>query len=140
MSQDVLGPLRHLLQRAVQSSGASPRRIEDAIGLWHGKLTQILNGTLDIRVRHLLRLAHFLSVPPAEFLELAYPETTRNAQHRLSDWIGPMRPRFKQEQGAPAITAPASQDELREMMRGLLREELAAVRRPGSAGGDGEGR
>lgn len=139
MSQDVLGPLRHLLQRAVQSTGVSPRRIEDAIGLGHGKLAQILNGTLDIRVRHLLRLAHFLSVPPAEFLELAYPETARNAQHRLGDWLGPMRPRFKQQEGAAAAAVTTGRDELREMMRGLLREELAALRQPGPDG-DGEGR
>lgn len=136
MSQDDLGPLRHLLQRVVQGTGVSPRRIENAIGLGHGKLALILNGTLDIRVRHLLRLAHFLSVPPADFLELAYPETARNAQHRLNDWLAPMRPRFKQQPAEAAAAAPADQDELREMMRGLLREELAALRQAGESGPD----
>jgi transcriptional regulator with XRE-family HTH domain len=137
MPEDVLAPLRRILQLAVQRSGASMRRIEDSIGIGHGTLAQILNGTLDLRVKHIVRLAHFLSVPPADFLELAYPETARNAQHRLSEWIGPMRPRFKKEAAAQAAATPAGRDELRETMRELLREELAAAKKAGEGGPDG---
>jgi transcriptional regulator with XRE-family HTH domain len=150
MSKDILAPLRRILQLAVQGSGVSMRRIEDAIGLGHGNLAHILDGQLDIRVHHLVRLARFLSVPPADFLELAYGEAARNAEHRLSDWIGPLRPRFKQQKAAepPAVAAAApppsapalpGRDDLREMMRSLLREELATLR-DSEGGGSGADR
>lgn len=124
--------LRRVLRQVVKAARFPNRRIEDAIGLGHGTLGRLLSGDLDLRVHHLLRLAELLEVPPGDFFELAYAEESRRAGNRLADWIAPLRHR-------DAEAAPASRDDLRELIRETLREELAALRRgaPDDAGGDG---
>lgn len=46
-----------------------------------GNLERLLNGTLELRVRHLLAFARLLSIPPAELLELGCPQAAQAAQH-----------------------------------------------------------
>jgi transcriptional regulator with XRE-family HTH domain len=118
-----LKELRRLLRDAVESSRMYVRDIEAAIGVGHGNLERLLNGTLELRVRHLIAFAHLLKIPPAEFLELGCPEATQAAQRRLVDWLGPER-----SQGlAGASRLPATPEELAELIRAVVREELAAA-------------
>lgn len=118
-----LKELRRLLRDAVESSRMYVRDIEAAIGVGHGNLERLLNGTLELRVRHLLAFARLLKIPPAEFLELGCPGATQTAQRRLVDWLGPER-----SQGlAGASGMPATSEGLAELIRAVVREELAAA-------------
>ena len=133
MADQDLKELRRLLREAVESSRMYVRDIEAAMGVGHGNLERLLNGTLELRVRHLIAFARLLKIPPSELLELGCPEATRTAQRRLVDWLGPER-----SQGlAGASRLPATPEELAEMIRTVVREELSAsepsagVRKPG---------
>jgi transcriptional regulator with XRE-family HTH domain len=120
-----LKELRRLLRDAVESSRMYVRDIEAAIGVGHGNLERLLNGTLELRVRHLIAFARLLKIPPAEFLELGCQGATQSAQHRLVDWLGPQR-----SQGlAESSRLPATPEELTELIRAVVREELSAAER-----------
>src|SRR5215210_6310204 len=60
-----LKELRRLLRDAVESSRMYVRDIEAAMGVGHGNLERLLNGTLELRVRHLVAFARLLKIPPA---------------------------------------------------------------------------
>ena len=109
----------------MKASGLAYRDVERALQLRNGTLGQLLNGNLDLQVEHLTALARLLRVPPGDLLRLGCPQTRAAATHRLSDWIGPI-------DTAPAAlvvsttaaTSPVS-EELVEMIRAAIREELA---------------
>jgi transcriptional regulator with XRE-family HTH domain len=124
--------LCRVLRQVVQATRYRNRQIEDAIGLGHGTLSRLLSGDLELRVHHLLRLAEFLDVPPGDFFELAYTEESGRTRNRLADWTAPLRRRQTEE-------PPAGREDLRELIRETLREEIAALRRgePDAAGGSG---
>jgi hypothetical protein len=120
-----LKELRRLLRNAVESSRMYVRDIEATIGVGHGNLERLLNGTLELRVRHLIAFARLLKIPPAELLELGCPGAAQSAQHRLVDWLGPAR-----RQGlAEGSRLPATPEELTELIRAVVREELSADER-----------
>jgi len=124
-----LKELRRLLRDAVESSRMYVRDIEAAMGVGHGNLERLLNGTLELRVRHLVAFARLLKIPPAEFLELGCRGATQAAQRRLVDWLGPER-----SQGlAGASRLPSSPEEFSEFIRRVVREELAARDQSGGA-------
>lgn len=117
-----LKELRQLLREAVDASRMYTRDIEAAIGVGHGNLERLLNGILELRVRHLLAFARLLSIPPAELLELGCRAATQTAQRRLGDWLGPER---RQRLGGGS-RLPATPEELSELIRRVVREELDA--------------
>ena len=118
-----LKELRRLLRDAVESSRMYVRDIEAAIGVGHGNLERLLNGTLELRVRHLIAFARLLKIPPAEFLELGCPGATQTAQRRLVDWLGPERSQDR----AGTSRLPATPEELAELIRTVVREEISAA-------------
>ena len=89
------------------------------MGLGSGNLARLLDGSMEIRVRHLVGLARVLDIPPGDFLELAFPEVTQNASHRLADWIGPRQPPRK-----PKATSQPKLEELKTLIREAVREEI----------------
>lgn len=123
MADQDLKELRQLLREAVDASRMYARDIEDALEIGHGNLTRLLNGTLELRVRHLLAFAGLLKIPPGELLELGCPGATEKAQRRLVDWLGPDRRRATQD--GPSL--PATLEELTELIRTVVREELASL-------------
>lgn len=124
-----LRELRRLLREAVEASRMHTRDIERTLGIGHGNLARLLRGTLELRVRHLIAFARLLNIPPADFLELGCPEASQNARRRLIDWMGPDRRAAK---GASRL--PATAEELTELIRAVVTEELDA--REAMAGGD----
>lgn len=119
-----LDDLRRLLREAVEASRMYTRDIEAALGVGHGNLERLLNGTLELRVRHLLGFARLLKIPPADFFELGCAKAAAAAQHRLLDWLGPDR---RLAQGPSRL--PSTSEELAELIRAAVREELAARER-----------
>ncbi len=124
MSDQDLASLRDLLREAVAGSRLSGRDAEAVLGIGHGNLERLLNGTLELRIRHVLALARHLQVSPADFFALGCPEAVRAAQHDLTEWIAP--PRRLQAGQAPL---PTTADDLAALIRSAVQEELAARER-----------
>ena len=123
MIDDDLHTLRDLLREAISSLRLTNREAESAMGIAHGSLEGLLQGKLDLRVRHLLALAEILKVSPADFLALGCPTAEDAARHDLVEWLSPpARGRMK------AAPTPVSSD-LADLVRKTIREELARARR-----------
>jgi transcriptional regulator with XRE-family HTH domain len=120
MSDRDLQQLRQVLRQAVDASRMPVREMERRLGVGHGSLYRMLDGGLDLRVRHLLALAGLLGVPPADFLELGCPDAARGAKRRLADWIGPT----PQTPAAGPTAASLSLDTLKDLIRETAREEI----------------
>ncbi len=120
MLDDDLHSLRQILARAIDASGLQRRDLERALKLRNGSLGKLLDGTQDLRVEHLTSLARLLRIPPGDFLRMSCPETRAAATYRLTDWIGPI------DESAPAAAKAPTPEELAEMVRAAVREELAA--------------
>jgi len=116
MGEDDQRRLRTVMREAVRASRSPARQLERKIGLGNGNLERLLDGRLVIRVHHLVALARTLGVPPADFLELGFPEAAASAPHRLRDYL------------APPETPPAAATPLDEIVRAVVREELARQR------------
>ena len=118
MADKDLRQLRQVLEQAVRASHMTIREMERSLGLGHGSLYRLFDGNLDLRVRHLLALADLLGVPPTDFLELGCPDAMSRAKRRLTDWIG------HSGQEARPTAASLSLEELKELIRSTVREEL----------------
>ncbi len=119
MSEQDLKQLRQVIREAVYACRMPIREMERRLGIGHGNLYHILDGTLDLRVRHLLQLADLLEVPPTDLLEFGCPDAIKRAKRRLGDWIGQ-----KTSQTAQATAASLSLDQLKELIRDAVREEV----------------
>jgi hypothetical protein len=124
MIEDDLRSLRQVLARAIDASGLQRRDIERALEIRNGSLGNLLNGSLDLRVEHLTLLASVLRIPPGDLLMMGCPQIRAAATHRLSDWIGPTGNTAAAT--ATAATTPPAPEDLAEMIREAIREELAA--------------
>lgn len=120
MSDRDLQQLRQVLRQAVDASRMPIREMERRLGVGHGSLYRMLDGDLDLRVRHLLALAELLGVPPADFLETGCPDAARGAKRRLADWIGGA----SQTSAAGPAAASLSLDALKDLIRETVREEI----------------
>lgn len=118
MLEDDLRSLRQILARAIEASRLQRRDVERALKLRNGSLAKLLDGTQDLRVDHLTALARLLRISPGDFLRLGCPQTRAAATYRLTDWIGPV------QEGAPAAAKTPAPEELAEMIRAAVREEL----------------
>lgn len=120
MRQDPLSELRAVLREAVAATHRTNYELEKELGLGHGSLQRLFDGRVDVRVHHLLALARILQVHPMEFLELAFPDWP--ARHHLTDW---MKPDLRKKAGKrPGL--PSTREELAELVRGIVQEELDA--------------
>jgi transcriptional regulator with XRE-family HTH domain len=121
MSDSDLSRLRALVREALPTYHGSGRALEEALGIGHGNLSHLLDGRLELRVRHLLAIAKMLGVPPHQFLELGCPETTDAAKRDLTDFVSMSLPpeRKVAAQAAKAV-------ELDNRIRKIVHEELEA--------------
>lgn len=128
MAKDDLRQLRSVLREAVRAAGYPVRDWEQRLGIGHGSLERLLDGSQELRVRHILGFAELLAVSPGDLLDTGCPEAAGRAAHRVSDWIarGPARPPHKEEAPAP----PVLSEELIAAIREAVRQELAAVSGP----------
>jgi|SRR6185295_6205216 len=118
MADPDLKSLRNLLRRL--ASGRSSEVLEEAMGVGHGRLGRLLDGSMELRVRHLIGLARFLHVAPSELVKQGCPAAEEAAVRRLAEWIGPAEPPFAEKSGQPLAA------DLEARMREIAREEIAA--------------
>jgi hypothetical protein len=122
MSDTDLRELRALLRETVAVLRRPTRELERELGIGSGRLRDLLDGTLELRVYHLLAFARVLSVPPEDLLAYSCAETRRTARYRLANWL-PYLDKNKPS-NANANAKPAEPDQLREVIRSVIREEL----------------
>lgn len=121
---DDLRSLRELLREAIAATRLSSREVEDALGIGHGKLERLLNGQMELRVRHILVLADILKVSPGDFFILGCPGAVEAAQHELVEWLSPPARRR-----AAKAARSGNTDDIAQLVRTTVREELARLRR-----------
>lgn len=131
--------LRQVFREATHASRRRHRELEVILGLGRGNLQRLLDGTLEVRIRHLLEMSELLSVPPADFLAMGCPETAAMAKHRLTEWIAPGH-RIVDGRvvgaavAAAAVTATPAVVDAAAPERPMSRSEVAAVVREEFAG------
>lgn len=120
MSDTDLRELRALLREAVAVLRRPTRELERELGIGSGRLRDLLDGNLELRVYHLLAFARVLSVPPEELLAYSCAETRRTARYRLASWL----PYLDKNKPSEAEAKAAEAERLREMIRSVVREEM----------------
>ena len=118
---DDLKQLRALLREAVRVLRLPVRDWERRLGVGHGNLEKLLDGTLELRVRHIVAFAQLLRVAPGDLLDTGCPDLVQKAEHRVSDWVTSARSSRKAE---PA-PSPALSEEVVAAIREAVRQELA---------------
>ncbi len=114
-ARDGLELVRALLGRALVALPLSPRKIEDALQIGHGTLPRLLDGRMDLKLRHLLPLCAVLKIHPADLLQRGLPDW--EATRRIDDWLPP-----DHREAAPAT---ALSDEILQAIRTVVREEIS---------------
>ncbi len=114
-ARDGLELVRALLSMALVALPLSPRKIEDALQIGHGTLPRLLDGRMDLKLRHLLPLCAVLKIHPADLLQRGLPnwEATRS----IDDCLPP-----EHRKAAPSSTLSA---EILEAIRTAVREEVS---------------
>jgi hypothetical protein len=121
MSDADLRQLRSLLREALAHSPLSARALESVLAIGHGNLSHLLEGRLELRVRHILSIACELGVPAHQFLELGCPESIAAARCDLSDLTKASLP------GERMLAFLRSDPtDLDRRIRAIVREELNA--------------
>jgi transcriptional regulator with XRE-family HTH domain len=120
MAKNDLDALRALLRQLLTATRIPIRELERRLGIGHGNYYTLLDGSLEMRVHHLLAIARLLEIPPGELLAAGCPQANESAKYHVDDWLAMGRPRQ-----AARETAPVSAD-LVEIIRTAVREEVAA--------------
>ncbi len=111
---DGLALIRALLRTALAALPMSPHTIEDELGIGHGTLLRLLDGRMELKLRHLLQLCELLKIHPRDLIERGFPNW--KATHRLDDWLPPDQRR--------AAQPLALSDEILQAIHTAVREEM----------------
>jgi DNA-binding Xre family transcriptional regulator len=113
--QDSLALIRALLRTALAALPESPHSIEDTLGIGHGTLLRLLDGRMELKLRHLLQLCELLKIHPRDLIERGLPNW--KATQRLDDWLPP-----GQRKAAQPL---ALSEEVLQAIRAAVREEVS---------------
>jgi transcriptional regulator with XRE-family HTH domain len=70
MAQDEFRTLRETLGEVLVSTQLTARDVEDRLGIGHGMLRRLLDGSVELRLHHLAGFAQLLEIDPRELLAL----------------------------------------------------------------------
>lgn len=126
VGQDEAQRILKLLEAAVVKSRRSRRQIERKLGWSQGYLGSILRGRIGLKVWHVFALSRELGIEPLSFfLTAAPPRDPSWILKQLGIELPPPKP------PEPAVPKPepppVDWDELEDMMRRLLLEELTRL-------------
>ena len=125
-----LDHLLRVLQTVIGASGHSRRAVEKRLGLTGGYLSKILNGVVDLKVRHVLWLCDALDMTPVRFFQIAAATAGARSNGEILDKVA------QAGAGSHALTEgsgdPKELEELvMQSMRKILREALGGSGKPG---------
>lgn len=123
MSHDEVPRLLALLEEAIHTSRRSRREIERKLGLGQGYLGSLFRGRIELKVWHVYTLARELGLEPLGLFLQATPP-------RDPDWLleqlGAQRSRLATP---PKDDQPLTREQVEDLVRRTLREELEKLRR-----------
>jgi len=111
-SQD-LAEFRHVLRELVRMLRMPVRDLERTLEIGHGKLELLLNGELEIRLRHVLAMAEVLGVSPGDLLTMGCAEAHAARPETRRRLAAPSRP----EAGRGSASGDPGGARLRETLR-----------------------
>ncbi len=109
--------IRALLRTALAALPMSPHTIEDELGIGHGTLLRLLDGRMELKLRHMLQLCQLLKIHPRDLIERGLPNW--KAVRRLDDWLPP-----DQRRAAQPVTLS---EEVLQAIHTAVREEISHV-------------
>jgi len=123
VGQDEAQRVLKLLEAAILKSRRSRREIERDLGWSQGYLGSILRGRIALKVWHVFALSRELEIEPLSlFLTAAPPRDPGWILQQLG--VDPPPPKPLEPPAPKAETVPFDREELEEMMRKLLYDEL----------------
>jgi transcriptional regulator with XRE-family HTH domain len=124
MIQEEIQRLLQVLRLAMRILDVSNRDIEKKLGLSYGYLSRLFNGSIELKVEHILLISDVLGLTPAEFFQLAYPRKTSPLSESAArlrsilEGIGPFSPDERPAAG------DVGSEELEKMIAKVLRKLL----------------
>lgn len=137
--------ITRLLDQTIRVSGMTKNALEKKMGWSAGYLSRLANGSIELRLRHILLLAQAVGISPAEFFHAAYPRPAV-PESELTSFLAALSPAAR-EPGAPAPLSPApTEQELENRLAAILIRLLSRLTqapeicRQGQQGATGEAR
>jgi hypothetical protein len=107
--------LTKLLSTVARTVGKPRQHLEWELGLSPGYLSKILNGNVELRVKHVLMITEALGMTPVDFFRLANPHPTARTPSQLLEAVRSAiaRPAEAETEGAADFDARVQQSILR---------------------------
>ena len=116
-----------LLETAIQVSGVSKRRLEEALGVSRGYMTQVLGGKIELKLKLIHRILAEIGLEPLAFFQMAYGSQVKAARQEDRTSVEDILRAFQTMGIVPAAAMPSAGPEagnLRELVRQAVREIL----------------
>jgi transcriptional regulator with XRE-family HTH domain len=121
--------ITRLLDQMIRVSGTSKNALEKRMGWSAGYLSRLANGSIELRLRHILLLAKAVGISPAEFFHAAYPRPA-GPESELASFLAALSPAAR-EPGAPApLSPPPSEQEMENRLAAILIRPLGRLVQP----------
>jgi hypothetical protein len=122
MNKDEVQQLLVLLEDAIHHSRRSRREIERKLGLGQGYLGSLFRGRIELKVWHVYTLARELGLEPLTlFLQASPPPSP--------DWILAQLGASRSGVAAARDEDPLTREQVEDLVRRTLREELQRIAR-----------
>lgn len=116
-----------LLDEAIHASRRSRRGIERKLGWGQGYLGSLLHGRIELKVSHVYILARELGIEPLSlFLQASPPRDPQWILDQLGAGVPQEKP-DEEDEPDPSEGPLLTRDEIEELVRRTLREELARI-------------
>jgi transcriptional regulator with XRE-family HTH domain len=118
--------LASVLKSAVRLSHFSYREIERRLELHAGALSRLLNGGIELKVRHVEEICRVIGLPPGRLLRVAYPLDEGSAPGlQLEQALDRLHSGASHQ--PPATTSVATLDEIERCIHSALRKFFAEL-------------
>jgi transcriptional regulator with XRE-family HTH domain len=77
--------LRRALGRRIRDDGKSLRAVEERLGVGRDYLSQLLRGSMHLKIKHLFAILEALEAEPGEFLLAVFPPAASGPEHARLD-------------------------------------------------------
>ncbi len=118
--RDEVLALLELIHHEILNGGSSKRKLERDLGLGQGYIGSLLRGRIMLKVEHLWVLGEALGFEPLVLLFQAAP---KEHQERFLKELG-LR---SEDSGSSATVEPMTREEIEELVRKMVRQELARM-------------
>lgn len=117
--------LLNVLRTAIRLLGLTNREIERRLGMTPSYLSRLFNGTIELKVEHVVSIARAIGIAPAEFFGLAYPrlpDPPSESYQTIRTLLRDMQPPDSPAKPAAGLTAEEIDQKIQESVQRALRE------------------